>query len=146
MKTVDILMIEDDPADADLVREAFRDFKSEPRLTVIADGQKALDYLRDPAKREPDLILLDLNIPKMDGRQVLKTLKADPTLKRIPVIVLTTSAAETDVLQSYLNGANCFLTKPLGLDDFFRMTKKIESFWLNLAKLPRGLASAGRPG
>jgi CheY-like chemotaxis protein len=133
-------MIEDDPADADLVREAFRDFKTEPRLTVIGDGEKALAHLRDPAKPEPDLILLDLNMPKMDGRQVLKTLKSDRDLKKIPIIILTTSAADSDVLQSYLNGANCFLTKPLGLDDFFRMTKKIESFWLNLARLPAGAA------
>ncbi len=145
MRDIEILMVEDDPADAELVREAFKRFDVAPRLDVIDDGQKALDRLRDAKRVEPDLILLDLNLPKLDGRQVLRAIKADRRLRKIPTVVLTTSSADADVLQAYSDGANCFLTKPLGLDEFFHMTKALERFWLQEARLPTRPTASRRP-
>ena len=135
-----ILLIEDNPGDVRLTQEAFREGKKEVNLEVVMDGVEAIKYLRKENGFEdrpmPDLILLDLNLPKWDGREVLKEIKADNGLKRIPVVVLTTSNAEQDILHSYDLHANCFINKPVDFDNFFDIIQKIEEFWLSTTILP----------
>jgi len=137
---LEILLVEDNPGDARLTLEAFKEGKVLNHLTVIGDGADALAYLRCQGQysnsTQPDLILLDLNLPKKDGREVLAEIKSDERLKKIPVIVLTTSAAPEDVRKAYGSHANCYITKPVDLDQFLRVVQSIESFWLSLVKLP----------
>ena len=140
VKPIDILLVEDNPGDADLAREALDGSKMNNRLQVVEDGEKAMAFLRrEPPYADsprPDLILLDLNLPKKDGRQVLAEIKADETLKRIPVVILTTSQAEEDVLKSYDLHANCYITKPIDLHQFLHVVRSIEDFWLSIVILP----------
>jgi two-component system, chemotaxis family, response regulator Rcp1 len=139
---VEILLVEDNPADARLTREVFEGGRLTTHLNVVPDGDEALAFLRREGQYSecprPKLILLDLNLPRKDGREVLQELKTDQSLSRIPVIVLTTSAAEADILHSYDLQANCFITKPLDLDEFFDVVRAIEDFWLTTARLPSG--------
>lgn len=139
-KPIDILLVEDNPGDVRLTIEALKDVKLLNRMNVAQDGVEALAFLRHEGKYakspHPDLILLDLNLPKKDGREVLEEIKQDPDLKRIPVVVLTTSQAERDILKSYDEHANCYITKPVDLDQFIAVVKSIEDFWLTIVKLP----------
>lgn len=144
-KPIDILMVEDNAGDARLAEEAFKESKMMNKLHRVKDGVEALSFVRqtdgfDDAPR-PDIILLDLNLPKKDGRQVLEELKNDPDLKTIPVVVLTTSEAEQDILKSYELHANCYITKPVDLDKFMGIVKRLEDFWLSIVKLPTTAAS-----
>lgn len=140
VKPIEILLIEDSPSDADLTIETLSEAKILNNLHVVEDGVEALAFLRreEPYAQmpRPDLILLDLNLPRKDGREVLAEIKSDPNLEIIPVVVLTTSAAEEDILKSYKLHANCYVTKPVGLDEFIKMVKLIEFFWLAAVKLP----------
>jgi len=137
---VDILLVEDNPADLRLTQEAMRGSKLLNKLHVVSDGEEALSYLRRQGKYadapRPDLILLDLNLPKKDGREVLAEIKLDPELKVIPVVVLTTSEAVTDILKSYNLHANCYITKPVAFEQFKKVVNSIESFWFSIVKLP----------
>lgn len=139
---IDILLVEDNAADVRLTQEALREGKVRNRLAVARDGQEALEMLRrQGAHKEaprPDLILLDLNLPRKDGREVLAELKADATLKHIPVVVLTTSSAERDILKSYELHANCYITKPVDLEQFVNVVRSIDDFWLTVVRLPGG--------
>ena len=139
-KPVEILMVEDDAGDIRLTREALKDAKVRNNLNVARDGEEALDYLRHMGRHKksmrPDLILLDLNLPKKDGREVLAEIKSDENLKRIPVVILTTSKAEIDILSTYNLHANCYITKPVQLDQFIEVVKSIEDFWLTIVILP----------
>ena len=138
---VDILLIEDNPGDVRLTREALKEAKLAINLKVANDGLEAMKMLHQEGEYAnlplPDLVLLDLNMPKMDGREVLHQIKTDENLKRIPVVVLTTSAADKDVLQAYGQHANCYITKPVELDQFMEIVKSIEDFWLTVVKLPK---------
>jgi CheY-like chemotaxis protein len=135
-----ILLVEDNPGDVRLTREALKEGKISNDLNVVGDGVEALAYLRREGRyagaERPDLILLDLNLPKKDGREVLQEIKGDGDLKKIPVVVLTTSAAERDILKAYDLHANCYITKPVDLDQFIRVVQLIEDFWLTIVKLP----------
>ena len=137
---IEILLVEDNPGDARLTREALKDGRVHHHLSVVADGVEAMAFLRAEGGHarapRPDLILLDLNIPKMDGRQVLAEIKADPDLVRIPVVVLTTSKAEEDIARTYDLHANCYINKPVDLDQFMTVVKAIEDFWLTIVRLP----------
>ncbi|MDT0484141.1 MULTISPECIES: response regulator [Streptomyces] len=138
---VDVLLVEDDPGDELMTREAFEDNKIGNTLHVVRDGEEALDFLyrrgdHTDAPR-PDLILLDLNLPKYDGRQVLEKIKSDPDLAHIPVVVLTTSAAEEDILRSYKLHANAYVTKPVDLDQFIAAVRQIDDFFVQVVRLPR---------
>ena len=137
---IDILMVEDNPGDIRLTLEAFRENKMNNSLHVVKDGVQAMAFLRREGEYadapRPDLILLDLNLPKKDGREVLAEIKADPSLMRIPVVILTTSQAEEDILKSYSLHANCFVTKPVDLDQFMKVVQSIEQFWITIVKLP----------
>lgn len=139
-RAVEILLVEDSPSDAALTREALEKGKIANNLNCVGDGVEALEYLRQQGKFSkairPDLIMLDLNMPRKDGREVLKELKNDPSLKAIPVIVLTTSHAEQDILQSYQLNANCYITKPVDFKQFVEVVKSIEHFWLSVVTLP----------
>jgi two-component system response regulator len=136
-----VLLVEDSPGDVRLTREAFKDAKVHINLHVASDGAKAMAFLKREgayaSAPRPDMILLDLNLPKKDGREVLEEIKEDPTLKTIPVVILTTSSSETDILGSYRLHANCYITKPVGLEGFLTVVKSIDSFWLSVVKLPR---------
>ena len=138
--SIQVLLVEDNPGDVRLTKEALKEGKMLNRVTVVGDGVEALSFLRRQGKYadagQPDLILLDLNLPKKDGRQVLAEIKADPGLKRIPVVVLTTSSAEEDILKTYDLHANCYVTKPVDLEQFMRVVKSIEDFWVTVVKLP----------
>jgi DNA-binding response OmpR family regulator len=140
VKPIEILLVEDNPGDADLAREALEGSKFNNDLHVVDDGEKAMAFLRREgpyaAAPRPDLILLDLNLPRKDGRQVLAEIKSDDYLKRIPVVILTTSRAEEDVIKSYNLHANCFITKPIDLHQFLNVVKAIEDFWLSIVVLP----------
>ena len=140
VRTIDILMVEDDPGDVRLTREALKGSKVLHTLSVVEDGVAALDYLRKVAPYQgairPDIVLLDLNLPKKDGREVLSAMKEDPALRSIPVVILTTSQAEEDVLRAYNLNANCYVTKPVDFDQFMRIVRTIEEFWLNVVTLP----------
>jgi CheY-like chemotaxis protein len=139
-KTIDILLIEDNAADARLAKEALREARIRNRLTWVSDGIEALAYLRREGAHaqapRPDLILLDLNLPRKDGREVLADIKGDHRLKTIPVVILTTSQAEEDIHRAYHLNANCYVAKPVGLDQFMKVVRTIEDFWLMTAKLP----------
>ncbi len=138
--SIEILLVEDNPADVRLTQEALREGKVKNSLNVARDGVEALEFLRREGKYasapRPDLILLDLNLPKKDGRQVLADIKADDDLKMIPVVVLTTSSAELDILKSYSLHANCYITKPVDLEQFVTVVKAIDDFWLTIVRLP----------
>jgi CheY-like chemotaxis protein len=137
---VEILLIEDSLADVRLTEEAFRDAKVLNHMSVVTDGTAAMQFVRregpHAAAPRPDLILLDLNLPRKDGREVLKEIKDDPSLRRIPVVVLTTSRAEEDVLKAYNLHANCYITKPVDFTQFISVVRSIEGFWLSVVKLP----------
>jgi CheY-like chemotaxis protein len=140
-RPIDILLVEDDPGDELITREAFEHNKLRNRLHVAHDGEEGLNYLYqrgayEDAKR-PDLILLDLNLPKYDGRQLLEKIKSDPDLSRIPVVVLTTSSAEEDILCSYKLHANAYVTKPVDLDQFMNAVRQIDEFFLQVVRLPQ---------
>ena len=136
-----ILLVEDNPGDVDLTREALHESKVHTQMSVVHDGDEALAFLRHQgahaAAPRPDLILLDLNLPKKDGRAVLGEIKEDPALASIPVVVLTSSEAERDIAHVYALHANCFVTKPIGLEQFLEIVRTIEQFWLTVVKLPR---------
>jgi CheY-like chemotaxis protein len=136
-----ILLVEDNPGDIRLTMEALKEGKILNEISVAEDGVEAIAYLRRTGKyaavSRPDLILLDLNLPKKDGREVLEEIKADDDLKKIPVVVLTTSAAERDILRAYNLHANCYITKPVDLEQFMRVVQSIEDFWLTIVKLPQ---------
>ncbi len=138
--TITILLIEDNPGDVRLTQEAFKEGRKNVNLDVVMDGVEAINYLYKKGeyqdKKSPDLILLDLNLPKMDGREVLEKVKNDDNLRRIPIIVLTTSDADQDILKSYNLHVNCYLNKPVDFDKFFDIIQKIEDFWLTTAILP----------
>jgi two-component system, chemotaxis family, response regulator Rcp1 len=138
---LEVLLVEDSPGDVRLTREAFRDAKVHIKLHVASDGTKAMAFLKREGEQadapRPDLILLDLNLPKKDGRQVLEEIKESPTLKSIPVVILTTSSSEADILTSYMLHANCYITKPVGLEGFLKVVRSIDNFWLTVVKLPR---------
>lgn len=139
-RAVEILLVEDNPADVRLTIEALREGKVRNNLSVARDGVEALQYLRREGKfagaARPDLVLLDLNLPRRDGREVLADIKADDDLKHIPVVVLTTSSAEVDIVKSYSLHANCYITKPVDLDQFVQVVKHIDDFWLTIVRLP----------
>lgn len=140
-KPIQLLLIEDNPGDIRLTREALKDGKIHIHLTVMSDGAEALSYLRKEGKyaevTRPDLILLDLKLPGKDGHEVLAEIKTDEELRHIPVVVLTSSEAEQNILASYELNANCYVCKPVDLDQFMKVVKSIEDFWLTLVKLPR---------
>ena len=140
VNSINILLVEDNPGDADLAREALESSKMNNNLQVVDDGEKAMAFLRREGSYSdalrPDLILLDLNLPKKDGRQVLAEIKSDKDLKRIPVVILTTSQAEEDVLKTYDLHANCYITKPIDLNQFLHVVRCIEDFWLSIVILP----------
>ena len=140
---IEVLLVEDSPGDVRLTREAFKDAKvhvNGREIEVRVPGAEAMDFLNREGKHahapRPDLILLDLNLPKKDGREVLEEVKESPTLKSIPVVILTTSASDADILRSYQFHANCYITKPVGLDGFLEVVKSIDDFWLTVVKLP----------
>ncbi|RJP16169.1 MAG: response regulator [Candidatus Abyssobacteria bacterium SURF_5] len=140
-KIADILLVEDNPGDIRLTQEAFREGKIKINLHITRDGEEAMDFLRQNGKFEdaprPDLILLDLNLPRKDGREVLEELKRDQDLKNIPVVILTVSKAEEDVLKTYNLNANAYIVKPVDLDQFIRVIRVIEDFWLTIVTLPK---------
>jgi CheY-like chemotaxis protein len=142
-EAIDVLLVEDDPGDVRLIREAFEENKVANRLSVVSDGVEALQYLRreDPfaGAPSPDLILLDLNLPRKDGREVLAEIKSDEALRRIPVVVLTTSKAEEDVLRSYDLHANAYVTKPVDYERFIGVVHQIDHFFVSVVKLPTRL-------
>ncbi len=142
VEPIEILLVEDSPGDADLAREALESTKVHNNLHVVKDGEEAMDFLyrRGPYQEalRPGLVLLDLNLPKKDGREVLAEIKSDAELKRIPVVILTTSKDEEDVLKTYNLHANCFITKPIDLSQFLKVVKSIEEFWLTIVRLPNG--------
>ena len=139
-RPIEILLVEDNPSDVRLVREAFKDAKLRNNLSVAGDGERALCFLRKEEEFEgaphPDLILLDLNLPKVDGRELLGQIKDSPELRRIPVVILTTSKSDEDILKSYDLHANCYVTKPVDLDQFVKVVQSIEYFWISIVKLP----------
>ncbi len=140
MQPFEILLVEDNPGDVFLTQEAFREGRLPHRLSVVEDGEEALLFLRREGKHsgapQPDLILLDLNLPKKDGRELLGEVKTDPELRQIPIIVLTTSGAEQDIARAYKLHANCYLTKPIQMDDFLKTIRSVEEFWLSVVRLP----------
>jgi two-component system, chemotaxis family, response regulator Rcp1 len=139
-RRLQVLMVEDNPADVRLTREVFKEGKIMSTLNVVKDGVEAMAFLRRQRPysrvRKPDLVLLNLNLPRMDGREVLSEVKTDPDLRRIPVVILTTSRAEEDVVKSYNLHANCYVVKPVDLDQFIGMIRLIERFWLMAVTLP----------
>jgi CheY-like chemotaxis protein len=139
-RAIEILLVEDNPGDIQLTRLALEDNKMSVNLSVVENGVEAIEFLRKEGKYSqaphPDLVLLDLNLPKKDGREVLAEMKADTILKRIPVVILTTSQAEEDVLRAYNLSANCYITKPVDFDQFVKIVRSIESFWFTIVKLP----------
>jgi len=138
---IQVLLVEDNPADVRLTLEALKDAKVHNAISVAIDGVDAMAFLRRQGRHaqapKPDLVLLDLNLPKKDGREVLQEMKSDAALKHIPVVVLTTSKAEEDILKSYRLNANAFVTKPVDLDQFLKVVQSIEQFWLEIVKLSR---------
>ncbi len=140
IRPVEVLLVEDNPGDIRLTKEAMKEAKIINNLNVVEDGVEALDYLRKKGKfkgaNRPDLILLDLNLPKKNGREVLAEIKQDINLKQIPVVILTVSKAEEDIIKTYELHANCFITKPVDMDQFIKVVKSIEDFWFSVVKLP----------
>jgi CheY-like chemotaxis protein len=141
LKPIDVLLVEDDPGDTLMIKEAFEDNKVRNRLSTVADGVEALAFLRRQGEyadaARPDLILLDLNLPRKDGRQVLEEIKDDPELRTIPVVVLTTSEAEEDILRSYSLHANAYVTKPVDFDRFIEVVRQIDEFFVEVVRLPQ---------
>ena len=139
-RPVEILLVEDSPSDTELTVEALKEAKIRNHLSTVEDGVQAMEFLRRQGRfaraPRPDLIMLDLNLPRKDGREVLAEIKTDPDLKTIPVVVLTTSRAEQDVLRAYQLNANCYITKPVDFDQFLNVVRSIESFWLFVVTLP----------
>lgn len=139
-RPINILLVEDNPGDIRLTQEAFKDGKIKNDLNVVMDGEEAVLYLKKVGKYSvaptPDIILLDLNLPRKDGREVLAEIKEDPSLKCIPVIILTTSSAESDILNTYSHHANCYIMKPVDFNQFINVVRTIEDFWLSIVKLP----------
>lgn len=139
-EVVDILLVEDNPGDVRLTREAMMEAKIHNQLQVVSDGVEAMAFLRRQGPYanavRPHLILLDLNLPRKDGREVLAEVKQDPDLRRIPVVILTTSEAETDILKAYDLHANCYIAKPVDIEQFLTVVKSIEDFWITIVKLP----------
>ena len=137
---IEILLVEDNPGDVRLIKEVFKDAKIYNSMQVAYDGEAAMEILRRKGEYSdaafPDLILLDLNLPKKDGREVLREIKGDEKLKCVPVVILTTSNAEEDLIETYKMNANCYITKPVDLDQFINVVKSIENFWLSIVKLP----------
>ncbi len=140
-REVQVLLVEDDPGDVLMTREAFEDYKVHNQLHVVNDGEQAMAFLRQEGEYadlpRPDLVLLDLNLPRMDGRQVLDAIKSDPDLSSIPVVVLTTSEAEDDVLRSYSLHANAYVTKPVDFERFINVVRQIDDFFVSVVRLPR---------
>jgi chemotaxis family two-component system response regulator Rcp1 len=139
-RPVDILLVEDNPGDVRLIREALHNGKLLNQVSTVSDGQQALAFLRKQGSyaqaSRPDLILLDLNLPRKDGHEVLAEIKADPDLRSIPVVIVTSSQAEEDILKSYNTHANCYVTKPVDLEKFVAVVRAIEDFWVSIVKLP----------
>lgn len=139
-RPIEILLVEDNPGDVRLVQESLKDLKLLNRLSVVHDGEEALAFLHRQGKYAdtpcPDLVLLDLNLPKKDGREVLAEIKIDGKLRRIPVVILTSSSAEEDILKTYDLYANCYITKPVNLEQFAKLVRVNEEFWFTLVKLP----------
>ncbi len=139
-RPADFLLVEDNPGDVRLTQEALKNHKVQNNLHVVTDGEEAIAYLRKQGKYKdaprPDIILLDLNLPKRDGREVLQEIKSDPLLKAIPVVIITSSEAEQDIVKSYNLNANCYVTKPVNLDQFIKVVQSINDFWLSIVKLP----------
>jgi CheY-like chemotaxis protein len=140
LDAITVLMVEDDPDDVYLTKDALRASRLRMNLQVVSDGVEALQYLRGssggPPHRRPNLILLDLNLPRMDGREVLATIKDDPALTDIPVVILTTSTAENDIVTSYRHHANCYVAKPVGIEQFRSVVASIEDYWFTVVQLP----------
>lgn len=140
-KEIEVLLVEDNPGDVRLTIEALKDGKIHNHLSHVSDGEEALAFLRRQGQYakvpRPDLILLDLNLPKKDGREVLKEIKQEKDLKRIPVVILTTSTAEKDIIKTYDLHANCYINKPVDFDQFTNVVKSIEDFWFTVVKLPQ---------
>ncbi|HZV04315.1 MAG TPA: response regulator [Gemmataceae bacterium] len=139
-RPIEILLVEDSPTDARLTMEALRDGKLRNNVRHVEEGEQAIAILRREGKEaaapRPDLILLDLNLPGMDGREVLQEIKEDPNLKRIPVVIMTTSRAQRDILQAYNHHANCYVTKPVDMEQFIGVVREIQDFWFTVVKLP----------
>jgi CheY-like chemotaxis protein len=137
---IDILLVEDSPSDVLLTREALRDARIANDLSVARDGEEAMDYLRQQGdhadKPRPDIVILDLNLPRKDGREVLREIKGDDNLRRIPVVVLTTSSSDRDIGDCYDAHANCFLTKPIDFEEFIDVVRSMEHFWISVVRLP----------
>jgi CheY-like chemotaxis protein len=150
VKPVEVLLVEDDPGDVLMTREAFEEFKVRNNLNVVSDGEEAMAYLRREGEYadvvRPDLVLLDLNLPRMDGRQVLAAIKGDDELASIPVVVLTTSEAEEDVLRSYRLHANAYVTKPVDFDRFIDIVRRIDDFFVTVVRLPQHRGPHRAPG
>ena len=140
-RQIEVLLVEDDPGDVMMTREAFQDYKLQNQLHVVSDGAEAMAFLRQEGeyagRPRPDLVLLDLNLPRMDGRQVLEAIKSDPELASIPVVVLTTSENEDDVLRSYSLHANAYVTKPVDFARFIEVIRQIDDFFVTVVRLPR---------
>lgn len=140
MRPIEILLIEDNPGDVRLTIEVLKDSKIINKLNVVEDGEEALAYLRKEGKYKnktrPDLILLDLNLPRKNGKEVLAEIKEDKSFKRIPVVILTISQAEEDIIRTYELHANCYITKPVDIDQFIKVVRSIEYFWFSIVKLP----------
>ena len=140
-REIQVLLVEDDPGDVLMTREAFEDYKVHNQLHVVNDGEQAMAFLRQEGEYaglpRPDLVLLDLNLPRMDGREVLNAIKSDPELSSIPVVVLTTSEAEDDVLRSYSLHANAYVTKPVDFERFIDVVRQIDDFFVTVVRLPR---------
>jgi CheY-like chemotaxis protein len=139
-RQIEVLLVEDDPGDVLMTKEAFEDYKLSNQLHVVNDGAEAMDFLRQQGDHadapRPDLVLLDLNLPRMDGREVLQAIKSDPGLASIPVVVLTTSEAEEDVLRSYSLHANAYVTKPVDFERFIQVVRQIDDFFVSVVRLP----------
>jgi len=137
---VRLLLVEDDPGDVELTKASLELSKLALDIAVVNDGESAMAYLRKEGEyagvQSPDVVLLDLNMPRMDGREVLKAMKADPVLKRIPVVVLTTSDADNDIAAAYADGANCYVSKPMGLQQFSKVVHAVGDFWFTIVRLP----------
>ncbi len=139
-KPIEVLLVEDDPADVELTLEVMDRTRLKVEINVVKDGVEAMEYLRRDGKytdsTKPDLVLLDLNMPRKDGREALREIKADEGLKPIPVVILTTSDSDEDIIKTYATGANCYITKPVGLEQFIKVVKSIEDFWFTVVRYP----------
>ncbi len=142
-KLIEILLVEDNPGDVRLTREAMKEAKIQNNLNVVEDGIEAMSFLRQEGKYRdsprPDLILLDLNLPRKNGREVLAEIKEDADLRFIPVVILTTSKAEEDIMKTYEHHANCYITKPVELEQFISVVKSIQDFWIGIVQLPSAM-------